>query len=86
MLACSIGVLNIVKILLQSPMRETINHCDSQGFNCLYYATYHGHLEIVKLLKKVGIAYAKDAKGTSCLHIAIMRGNLDIVDFLLTKT
>ena len=41
---------------------------------------------MVKLLKKVGINYAKDAKGTSCLHIAIMRGNLDIVDFLLTRT
>ena len=67
-------------------MRETINHTDSQGFNCLYYATYHGHLEVVKLLKKVGINYSTDAKGTSCLHIAITRGNLAIVDFLLTRT
>ena len=45
-----------------------------------------GCRQVVKLLKKVGVNYSKDAKGTSCLHIAIMRGNLAIVDFLLTRT
>ena len=67
-------------------MRETIDKTDIHGFNCLYYACYHGHLPIVKLLKKMGIEYTKDRKGTSCLHIAIMRGQTDIVDFLLSKT
>ena len=52
----------------------------------MYYAAYHGHLEIVKLLKKIGIEYTKDDKGTSCLHIAIMRGHLNIVEFFLRKT
>lgn len=59
---------------------------DSQGFNCLYYAVYHGHVDVVNLLKKVGVDYQKDAKGTSCLHIAIMRGHLNIVEYLLRKT
>lgn len=73
MLACAIGTYNIVKILLSSPLRETINAEDSQGFNCLYYAVYHGHLNIVKMLKDCNISYKKDAKGTTCLHIAISR-------------
>jgi ankyrin repeat protein len=47
MFACAIGNLNIVKIILQSPMRESMKELDKQGFNCLYYAVYHGHLEIV---------------------------------------
>ena len=71
---------------MQSPLRESINAKDSQGFNCLYYACYHGHLSIVQLLKKVNIEYEKDNKGTSCLHVAIQRGHLAIVDFLLKKT
>lgn len=77
---------NIVKILLQSPVRESINDVDNQGFNCLYYAVYHGHLPVVKLLKSVSINYEKDKKGTSAVHIAIMRGHHHIVDFLLKKT
>ena len=75
-----------MKILLQSPIRETINEIDSQGFNCLYYAVYHGHLNIVKQLKSVQIEYAVDEKGTTCLHVAIMRGHNRIVEFLLNKT
>ena len=75
-----------MRILLQSVMRETLNHVDSQGFNCLYYATYHSRLEVVKLLKKVGVEYTKDNKGTSCLHVAIMRNHLQIVDFFLKRT
>ena len=63
-----------------------MNKLDTQGFNCLYYAVYHGHLEIVRLFKKLDIKYQKDLKGTSCLHVAIMRGHLHIVEFLLKKT
>ena len=63
-----------------------MNALDVQGFNCLYYAVYHGHLEVVQLLKKLDIKYQKDSKGTSCLHVAIMRGHLHIVEFLLKKT
>lgn len=54
-------------------MREALNHTDVNGFSCLYYACYHGHLAIVKLLKKMSVEYIKDKKGTSCLHVAIMR-------------
>jgi len=64
-------------------MRESLAECDSQGFNCLYYAVYHGHIDIVKLLKSVAVPYQKDAKGTSVLHVAIMRGHDNIVNFLL---
>ena len=67
-------------------MKDQLNKLDTQGFNCLYYAVYHGHLEIVKLFKKFDIKYQKDLKGTSCLHVAIMRGHLHIVEFLLSKT
>lgn len=86
MLTCAVGSINVCKILFQSSMREKLNDVDSQGFNCLYYATYHGHLEIVKLLKKMKIQYAKDSKDTSCLHIAVMRGHSHVAEFLLRKT
>ena len=75
-----------MKIILASPMNTLMNNEDSQGFNCLYYAVYHGHIEIVQLLKKFECEYKKDAKGTSCLHVAIMRGHLHIAEFLLNKT
>ena len=71
---------------MQSPLRETMDELDSQGFNCLYYATYHKNLSIVALLKKYNVAYARDSKGTSCLHVAIQRGHQEIVEFLLNKT
>ena len=71
---------------MESPLEKTINTKDSQGFNCLYYAVYHGHLPIVKLLKRSNVNYERDAKGTTCLHIAIMRGHASIVEFLLMKT
>ena len=67
-------------------MKDSMKELDSQGFNCLYYAVYHGHIEIVKLLKKLEITYQKDTKGTTCLHVAIMRGHLHIAEFLLKKT
>ena len=75
-----------MKILLQSPIGDLKNEADKQGFNCLYYAVYHGHLSVVKLLKRGGVDYMKDAKDTSCLHIAIMRGHSHIIEFLLTQT
>lgn len=62
-----------------------MNNEDSQGFNCLYYATYHGHLSIVAMLKKLGCDYKKDKKDTSCMHIAITRGFVHILKFFLTK-
>lgn len=77
---------NVVKILLESPMKDRINELDSQNFNALYYAVYHGHLPVTKLLKAAEIEYKKDEKDTSCLHIAVMRGHTHIVDFFLKKT
>jgi ankyrin repeat protein len=71
---------------MQSPLRDSLKRVDSQGFNCLYYAVYHGHIKVVKMLKKLNIEYQRDSKGTSCLHVALMKGHLDIVDFLLQKT
>lgn len=59
---------------------------DKQGFNCLYYAVYSGHLAVVNLLKKKNVEYKKDAKGTTCLHIAIIRGHYELTDFFLRKT
>ena len=59
---------------------------DIDGFNCLYYAVYYGHLEICELLKQHKIEYARDHKGTTCLHVAVQRGFLDIVNFFCKKT
>jgi ankyrin repeat protein len=64
-------------------MMSSLFETDINGWNALYYATYYGHLSVVRLLKNRQIPYAKDAKGTSCLHVACMKNHLSIVEFYL---
>ena len=73
--------LDIIQILLECQIGDTLNQRDTQGFNCLYYATYYGHLDVVELLKSHNVSYSKDNKGTSCLHIATQKGFHHIVRF-----
>ena len=42
--------LNIVNLILSAP-GVNIHSLDKQGFNCLYYATYYGHIEVLEKLK-----------------------------------
>ena len=63
-----------------------IDRQDRQGYNCLYYATYYGHINVLQRLKQQGVRYEKSYNGTTCLHMAAKRGLLSVVDFFLTRT
>ena len=77
--------LNIVNLLLSAPGSD-IHALDKQGFNCLYYATYYGHIEVLEKLKQMQVVYKSAHNGTSCLHIAVKKGHSHVIDFFLTRT
>jgi ankyrin repeat protein len=74
----------VVRVVLNS---QEVNQQkrDARGFNCLHYAVQHGHLAVVKCLKKEETPYIASNDGTTCLHIAVRKGYTQIVDFLLEK-
>ena len=75
----------VVEVLLKNPSckRETV---DRDGFNCLYYATYYGNLEIVKILKEIEVPYIGSSNGTTPLHVAVRKNHFDLVHFFLSRT
>ena len=77
--------LNIVNLLLSAP-GVNINRLDKQGFNCLYYATYYGHIEVLEKLKSLGVEYLPGYNGTTCLHVAVKKSHMHIIDFFLSRT
>lgn len=58
MLACTIGNIDIVKLILQNKNVD-INLGDKCNITPLYVATYYNNLEIVKLLINSGAKYTK---------------------------
>ena len=71
--------------MMSAPGSE-IDRQDRQGYNCLYYATYYGHINVLKRLKQQGVRYEKSYNGTTCLHIAAKRGLNNVIDFFLSRT
>lgn len=84
MLACAIGNLLIIELILKNKLTK-ISEEDDKGFNCLYYATYYGHLDVVKHLKNLDVPYKKSHNGTTCLHVAVRRNFPYLVEFFLKK-
>ena len=82
MLACTMGNIEIVKILIVN-QSININQEDNAGINALYVATYYGYINILKLLKNLGGEFKPSVKGTTVLHIACKKGYIDIVRYLL---
>jgi ankyrin repeat protein len=55
-LACRTGNLAIVEFLLKKfPNKDQIDFSDFSGWTALHYATFNGHLEVVKMLCKAGV-------------------------------
>ena len=72
MLACSYG------------NRLTIREVkDKNGNNALYYASFHGHSNIIEELCKNEVPYLPSDNGTTCLHICAKRGHLEAIRSLL---
>lgn len=85
MLACSIGKLIIIDLLVKNPNIRK-NQTDGEGYNCLYYATFYGHKAVIERLKEADIPYVASLNGTTCLHVAVRKGHMDIVNYYLNKT
>ena len=82
MLACTVGNLDIVKLLLMNSTTD-VNVVDKSGINALYVSVYYGHLEIVQLLRKCGAKFQPSDNGTTILHVAVKKGYVNIVKYLL---
>jgi ankyrin repeat protein len=82
---CKKGVY-IVRTLLGYSLTD-INAIDRTGWNALFYAVFHGNLEVVKELRKnpkIQINYQqKQGKKDTALHIAVRSGNPVIIAELL---
>ena len=76
--------LLIIELILKNKLTKTAE-VDAKGFNCLYYATYYGHLDVVQHLKNIGVPYKKSDNGTTCLHVAVRRNFPKLVEFFLKK-
>mmetsp|Transcript_29770 Transcript_29770/g.40224 ORF Transcript_29770/g.40224 Transcript_29770/m.40224 type:complete len:92 (+) Transcript_29770:280-555(+) len=85
MLACSIGVVIVIDLLLKNPNIKKAQ-TDLEGYNCLYYATFYGHLPVVERLKEHDVPYKPSKNGTTCLHVAVRKDFLRIAKFFLEKT
>ena len=74
----------IIDIILKNKQTEKDIE-DKNGYNSVYYATYNGHLEVIKYLKSINVPYKKSNNGTTCLHVAVRRNFPHIVEFFLKK-
>jgi len=74
----------VIEIILKNKLTEQ-NYEDANGYNCLYYATYYGHLDVIKHLKSINVPYKKSKNGTNCLHVAVRRNYPNIVEYFLNK-
>ena len=82
MLACTMGNMEIVKILLANPTID-VNRSDNTGINALYVSVYYGHLAIYQLLESQGAVFHQSTKGTTLLHIAAKKGFIELVEYLI---
>jgi hypothetical protein len=53
-LACRVGDLDTVRRLLDTLSLDTLNHIEPNGSTALHAASYHGHIDIVRLLLEKG--------------------------------
>ena len=76
---------NVVKYLMDQGADITI--MDIDGKVPLHYATYNGHLNVIKLLieSKPELINAPTLQGETALHIATKTGQTEVVKYLLSK-
>ena len=83
--ACIKGNLPIVKYLIEDRKFKTTAKDKTNGYNLYHYATFYGHLDIVKyLLEKCNLDKDSRTKdGSNALHIACEKKHNDILKYLV---
>ena len=70
-------------ILKNKDTKNYINAKNNDGETALMWASYNGHLEVVKLLVTLGAdVNAKDKNGNTALMWAIYNGHSEVVAYL----
>jgi ankyrin repeat protein len=72
-----------VDVLIKNPEIKK-GMVDSEGFNCLYYASLYNCLDVIMFLHDQEVSYKPSKKGMTCLHVAARDGHLDLVKFFLS--
>ena len=81
--ACRDGDLSICEHIIGN--RAGVNSRTRTGLTCLFVACHNGHLDIAKMMLRVGSAQQSDDMGWSPLHIASANGHFEIVQLLLSN-
>lgn len=84
MLACTIGNIDIVKLMMTNEGLD-INLTDQAGINAVFVAAYYGHFEIFKFLVQHGAEVKPNAKATTVLHICAKRGFLEMLKYIISS-
>ena len=61
-----------------------LKHVDSKGYTPAFYVAYYGHVNLIKLLKEVGVDLSApcDRTGSTPMAWAIERGNTAVIEEL----
>jgi ankyrin repeat protein len=66
---------------------DSVNHKDNSGHSMVHWASYSGHLNVVKYLVEVkGLSVMDlDSKGRIPLHWAAKQGHIEVCKYLIMK-
>jgi ankyrin repeat protein len=92
--ACYLEMINIVRIIIEilffkkkeSFAKEYINTMSLMGYTALHFASYRGHIDLIKLLIEHGANHEiQNNKGLSVLHIAAQGDMLESIIYFKIK-
>ncbi|XP_052830990.1 E3 ubiquitin-protein ligase MIB2 isoform X1 [Octopus bimaculoides] len=83
-IACRLGDIAIVKVLIENGAQENVNAGDDKGLTPLHYAVLGNHLEVMRLMLDYGAnVNTQNNEGHSPLHLAIIKNYINLVKPLL---
>ena len=88
-IAAYMGYDNLVKLFLE--YASIVDHINDQTFStkytALHFATFKGHIDIMRLLIQSGGAFMNllDHQGNNCLMLAILQQHIDVMNMLIDE-
>ncbi|XP_036366778.1 ankyrin-3-like isoform X2 [Octopus sinensis] len=83
-IACRLGDIATVKLLIENNAQCNVNAFDKNGFTPLHYAVLGNHLEVMSLMLNYGAKVnIQNDEGHSPLHLAIIKNYINLVKPLL---